>query len=307
MPLVTRDLLRAGAENYGVMLGCFGAGAVIGALVVSEMRSRLGSETAIRLSVATMAVGVAIVAISRASWITGPALVIAGCGWTASVTICNVSIQLAVPRWVSGRAVASYRAAASGGIALGSWVWGEWASSIGVDGALLFSSVALVLATAFGLWKPLPHAVRPAEQSQAPLADMNVRLPLSDRSGPIVLEFEYRVDSRQARVFYDVMQQVQLSRTRNGGYGWSIARDVEDPELWIERFHCPTWLDYLRQRSRATEFERQLHQRARDFHRGPEPVRIRRLLERPLGSVRWKEDTPDRRSERAGRLLEWGP
>ena len=108
-------------------------------------------------------------------------------------------------------------------------------------------------------------------------------------------------------MFYDVMQQVQLSRTRNGGYGWSIARDVEDPELWIERFQCPTWLDYLRQRSRATEFERQLHQRARDFHRGPEPVRIRRLLERPLGSVRWKEDTPDRRTERSGRLHEWGP
>ena len=24
------------------------------------------------------------------------------------------------------------------------------------------------------------------------------------------------------------------------------------------------------------------------------PVRIRRMLERPFGSVRWKEDTPDR-------------
>jgi hypothetical protein len=31
-----------------------------------------------------------------------------------------------------------------------------------------------------------------------------------------------------------------------------------------------------------------------DFHLGPDPVRVRRMLERPFGSVRWKEDTPDR-------------
>jgi len=31
-----------------------------------------------------------------------------------------------------------------------------------------------------------------------------------------------------------------------------------------------------------------------NFHLGPEPVRVRRMLERPFGSVRWKEDSPDR-------------
>jgi len=50
----------------------------------------------------------------------------------------------------------------------------------------------------------------------------------------------------------------------------------------------------LRQRNRATLSERALHQRAIDFHLGPEPIRVRRMLERPFGSVRWKEDTPDR-------------
>ena len=52
-------------------------------------------------------------------------------------------------------------------------------------------------------------------------------------------------------------------------------------------------LDYLRQRNRATQSERALHQRAIDFHMGPDPIRVRRMLERPFGSVRWKEDTPD--------------
>ena len=76
------------------------------------------------------------------------------------------------------------------------------------------------------------------------LADPEVRLSLTGRSGPLVVEIEYRVAQDNARAFHGVMQEVQLSRQRNGAYGWSIARDIADPELWTERYHCPTWLDY---------------------------------------------------------------
>jgi hypothetical protein len=126
------------------------------------------------------------------------------------------------------------------------------------------------------------------------IADPEVRLSLSARSGPIVVEIEYRVDPNKARLFYATMQRVQLSRQRNGAYGWTLARDIANPELWTERYHCPTWHDYLRQRIRATESERILQRRALKFHLGPDPVRIRRMLERPIGSVRWKNRTPDR-------------
>ena len=51
---------------------------------------------------------------------------------------------------------------------------------------------------------------------------------------------------------------------------------------------------FLRQRSRPTLSERALHASAMAFHVGDEPVKIRRMLERPVGSVRWKDDTPDR-------------
>ena len=90
------------------------------------------------------------------------------------------------------------------------------------------------------------------------------------------------------------MQAVQLSRQRNGAYGWSIARDIANPEIWTERYHCPTWLDFLRMRSRPTQEERELQHKAVSYHIGGEPVRVRRMLERPFGSVRWKEEAPDR-------------
>ncbi len=293
MPLVTRDLLHRGAENYGVMLGSFGVGAVIGALNVSNLRSWFGAEKAVRLCVILMGAGVAVVALSRSSLLTGIALVFAGSGWTASVTLFNVGVQLAAPRWVAGRALAAYQASIAGGIAVGSWIWGSTANAVGVRGALLLSSAALLSSATLGFWMRMPRVSGASEQALDPLANPDVRLSLTPRSGPIVVELEYRVDPKRARLFYAVMQQVQRSRQRNGGYGWSLARDIADPELWTERFHCPTWLDYLRQRTRSTDAERMLHQRALEFQLGPEPVRIRRMLERPIGSVRWKDETPD--------------
>jgi hypothetical protein len=89
------------------------------------------------------------------------------------------------------------------------------------------------------------------------------------------------------------MQKIQQARQRNGAYDWSIARDVGDSALWTERFRCPTWLDYLRWRGRSTQGERELHGRAIAYHQGPEPIRARRMLERPFGSVRWTDDAVD--------------
>ena len=176
-------------------------------------------------------------------------------------------------RWVAGRALAAYQAAITGGIALGSWMWGSIANLIGVEGALLVSAVALIASPLLGFWMRIPTVSGPNELSLDVLADPEVRLSLTPRSGPIVIEIEYRVDPAKARLFYAVMQHVQLSRQRNGAYGWSIARDIADPELWTERFHCPTWHDYLRQRSRSTASERAPHVRANEFHIGPEPIR----------------------------------
>jgi Transmembrane secretion effector len=76
----------------------------------------------------------------------------------------------------------------------------------------------------------MPTASGPNELSLDVLADPEVRLSLTPRSGPIVIEIEYRVDPAKARLFYAVMQHVQLSRQRNGAYGWSIARDIADPD-----------------------------------------------------------------------------
>lgn len=293
MPLLARDILHGDARTYGVMLGAFGVGAVIGALQLSEIRRRMSGEAAARLALVVMGVATAGAALSPWPILTALILAVAGGCWMVSVALFNIAVQLSTPRWVAGRTLASFQTAIAGGIAGGSWAWGLLAQAHGVQIALLAAAVGLGLAAMLGLVFQIPTVGANAAETAALLEDPEVSLALTPRSGPVVIEIDYRVPSARARDFHRVMQEVQLTRQRTGAYGWSIARDIADPDLWTERWHCPTWLDYLRMRNRPTAEDRALQQRAFAFHAGPGEIRIRRMLERPFGSVRFTAEAPD--------------
>lgn len=289
MPLIARDLLSGGPQIYGIMLGAFGFGAIIGAVNIGQIRRIMSSEAAMRACMLSMAGATTAAALSREPVLTATALILAGAVWTVAATLLDIGAQLSAPRWVAGRSLATYQAAYAGGLAFGSWGWGRLTDAAGIEEALLMSAGLMLLSPLLGLWLRLPP-ISSRDEDVDVLADPEVRLPLTHRSGPLVVEIEYRVAPEHARAFHKLMQDVQLSRQRNGAYSWSIARNIADPELWTERYHCPTWLDYLRQRNRWTQSDRALDQQVEAFHTGPDPLRVRRMLERPFGSVRWRED-----------------
>jgi hypothetical protein len=144
-----------------------------------------------------------------------------------------------------------------------------------------------------GLLLPMPAVSLAAAQMVDLGNEPEVALGLTARSGPVVVEVDYRVDPDHAREFYDAVRRLQRVRLRNGGFNWSIARDIADPSLWTERYQCPTWGDYLRQRARLTQADMELQAKAQAFQIEGQERRVRRRLERPFGSVRWRADTPD--------------
>jgi hypothetical protein len=267
---------------------------VLGALNVSTIRKYLDSETSTRLCALVLGITIAICALSHSSLLTAAALVLAGAAWMVALTLFNIGIQLAAPRWVAGRALAAYQAATAGGVAGGSWMWGSIAGHVGVSNTLLIAGGAMFISPLVAFWLRMPSIASTNTDAAIPLAEPEVNLAITPRSGPIIVEVDFRVPQDKARTFYDAMLKVEGIRKRNGAYGWSISRDLADPEIWTERFHCPTWLDYLRLRDRPTQAERELSQIAMDFHTGSELPKARRMLERPFGSVRWKDETPDR-------------
>jgi MFS family permease len=293
MPLIARSLLQGGVLVYGIMLGAFGTGAVAGALLVTRARERLSIEMIVGGCAATLGIAMMLVGLSRWTAVTAIALVMAGAMWMLSVAQFNIAVQTAAPRWVAGRALATYQASVTGGIALGGWVWGTFAERHGVNLALVVSGVLMLVSPLAALLLRMPQPSHPKDTMLAAINEPDVALALTMRSGPIVVEIEYEIAPERAREFYQLMLKVQLYRQRNGAYAWSIARDIGSERRWTERFQCPTWLDYLHQRSRSTQAERELQSLAAALHSGTSPIRVRRMLERPFGSVRWREGTRD--------------
>ncbi len=292
-PLIAKDLLNGDAGTYGMLLGFSGAGAVVGALLVGWFRARFGTEGATRLLMVVGGGAIAVTGFSHSLWLTCAALFVAGGANILTIALFNIAVQLAAPRWVTARALSLFASSLTGGIAFGAAFWGFVASGGGLQTALYISGAMLALSPLLGLLLPLPEG----SQDEVELIELDnepeVGMALTLRSGPIVIEIDYEVDPADARAFYDAMLKVQRTRLRNGGFAWSLSRDIADPALWTERYQCPTWGDYLRMRGRFTQADLDLHLASRAFHRGVEELRIRRKLERPFGSVRWQSDSPD--------------
>jgi MFS family permease len=297
MPLIARDLLGGDARTFGLLLGSFGVGAVSGIFILQPMRDRYGGENTVRICSAVIAVCIGVLAFSSSLLLDFVVLLVAGMLWMVTTTTFSVAIQLSVPRWVMGRAIATSSASTSLGIASGAWMWGLVTRDYGVSVALQIAAAALLLSPVLGLFLRVAERSSSTESDERELADPEVKLDINGRSGPISIELQYRIAPAQARDFYRLMREVQRIRARNGAYDWALSRNIADPEQWAERFRCPTWDDYLRLRSRRTLDDSALQKRAMALHIGIEPITVQRWLDRPSGSVRWSEQAPDHGDE----------
>lgn len=295
-PLVAKDLLGGGAPTYGLLLGSYGIGAVLGATGIDFLRTRTSPEGAARLLSIVNGGMIVVVGLSHDIFITLAAMLLAGAAWIVLIAQLNVAVQLSAPRWVTARALSCFSCAITGGIAFGAFGWGWIAGQFGTGAAMVLSGLAFALTPLLGLLIPVSRGTAEGlEMGQA--RHIEVGLALTPRSGPIVIEIDYRVDPACAREYYEAMQRLRSARMRSGAFDWTLARDIGDPELWTEQYHCPTWGDYLHQRARMTQADEALQAEADAYHMGGMEGRYRRKLERPTGSVRWRADTPDRRDE----------
>lgn len=295
-PLVAKSLLQGGPAIYGILLGAQGIGAVLGALFVANITQRFTTEAAVRWLCLITGAALIVVGVSHNIILTCVAFFVVGLSNILVVALLNVTVQLAAPRWVTARALSLFASAITAGIGLGAWGWGEIAGVTSVSSAFVASGFAVAATVALGFIWPLSR-----EDSDTSLVTLGyepeVAMALTMRSGPIVIEVEYDVDPDRARDFYATMMRLSRVRKRIGGFDWSIARDIENPALWTERYHCPTWGDYLRMRDRYTQADYQIQADADEFNQGAVHRRVTRRLERPFGSVRWKAESPDPQQE----------
>jgi MFS family permease len=281
LPVVAAQLPGGGPLVYGLLLGAFGIGAVGGALLSGRLQRALSTEALVRWSFIGFAAGAAVTGVSQSPWLTAPALLVCGACWVLSLSLFNVSVQLASPRWVVGRALSLYQTATFGGMALGSWLWGLAAESYGYPVALGIAAAVMLLGAALGLRFTLPPRTTmdldPLNRWQIP----ELGLDLEPRSGPIRIEITYTIRAEDVPAFMLVMADRKRIRRRDGARNWALLRDLGHPEQWVESYQTPTWTDYVRHNLRLTKADVEISDKIRGFHAASEPPVVRRFVERP--------------------------
>ncbi|PLC55817.1 MFS transporter [Pollutimonas nitritireducens] len=290
LPLVARDLVQGGAFTYGIMLGCFGAGAIGGAMLNARVRENWRNETIVRAAFTGFAISAVLLALSRDLWLSCLVLLPAGACWVLTLSLFNVTVQLSTPRWVVGRALALYQTATFGGMAAGSWIWGLTAESHGADQALIVSGAVLLGGALIGLRFALPEFDK---LNLAPLDRFNepeLKLDLSSRSGPIMVMVDYEIAQADIPAFLTAMALRRRIRLRDGARQWALLRDLQDPRVWTESYHVATWVEYVRHHQRRTFADAVVSDQLLALHRGKEPPRVHRMIERQTVPIR--DDMP---------------
>jgi MFS family permease len=285
MPLIARDHVTSGPLGYGLLLGAFGVGAVGGAFSSTKLRRRFSTEAVVRCACLSFSLAAVVAAFSPYLLLTMAGFLFAGAGWVLALSTFNTSVQMSAPRWVVARALSLYQMSAFGGMALGSWCWGLVAEFNGIPVALCAATAVLLANLALGFWLPLPQFAGLNLDPLNRFKEPEIAVHIEPRSGPIVITIEYKIREEDIVAFLRVMAERRRVRKRDGARHWTLLRDLNDSEIWVERYHTPTWQDYIRHNSRITQADARISEELRLLHKGAETPRVHRMIERQTDAI----------------------
>jgi MFS family permease len=249
LPVVAARRWHLGASGYGVSVAAVGLGAVLAVAIAGVIRLRLSDN--LQLAASAAAYGLAIVAIAWLPFAAAiPFLVISGMAWLITLTTLNAAAQLTLPRWVRARGLSVYLLVATGSQAIGSYVWGAFATRAGLEVALLGSAVGLGIVVLSVAVLPLPPATGKinVDVSHAWPTPTLMFEPCPE-DGPVLVAVRYRVPAENLENFVQSMRNVRRSRLRTGGHSWRLYHSIGQPDILLERFTVASWSEFERQRT----------------------------------------------------------
>lgn len=282
LPIVARDVIGGGPLTFGLLLGGFGVGAVAGAYFNTALRERMTSENIVRCSFALFAISEAAMGATANVALIGAAAMLAGACWVVTLSLFNTIVQLSTPRWVVGRALSFYQMATFGGMAAGSWIWGSLAESQGVGTALSIAAIVTAGGVILGLALPMPMLASLDLDPLDTFREPELQLDIVPRSGPIAIQVDYDIRDHDLPEFLELMAERRRIRIRDGAQAWALMRDLQNPQRWVETYHTPTWVDYVRHNTRRTKVDAENFERLRNLHQGVGLPNVHRMIERQV-------------------------
>jgi MFS family permease len=266
LPLVARNQIAAGPEVYGLLLGAIGAGAVAGALALPWLKARLGPDRVVAAGTVGTAVALVLFGLARNTASGLAASLIAGISWIALLSSLNVSAQVALPEWVRGRGLALFMTVYFGAHTVGSAVWGQVATLLGLPLTHFIAAagacLTIPLTWRWHLQTGADLDLTPSMHWPAPITSHDV----AEDRGPVLVTVIYRIDPKDRAPFLAALDRLGHERRRDGAYAWGVFEDAAEPGRVVETFLVGSWLEHLRQHARVTHADRLLQDEIERFN-----------------------------------------
>jgi hypothetical protein len=274
LPTAAKEISKS-AIAYGFLLGFFGVGAVLGAMVLQRTRSRMTSETLLSWATAVFAAIILSVAALRTPLILCGLMIFGGAAWTAIMSLFNIMVQELAPDWVRARVLAVYLFVFQGSVALGSTLWGYVALRLNVHVTLGLAAMGTAACLTLQAWFKLPNTKVDLSTWDHWVKPAMIVEPQPD-DGPVLVTVRYVIDPAKAAEFLHQIHKYERVRRRDGATRWGVFADTEAKGVYLESFIVDSWGEHQRQHDRFTLADSVLEQRVVSY--AIEPVEVKHYI-----------------------------
>jgi MFS family permease len=261
--------------TYGFLLGFFGLGAVLGAIVLQRTRSRVSSEALLSFATGTFSGVILGVALIRSPSVLCVLMILGGASWTAVMSLFNIMVQELAPDWVRARVLAVYLFVFQGAVAGGSTLWGYIATRTNVHQTLVFAAIGTGACLSLQLLFKLPSVPADLSTWNHWAKPTTVEEP-DPGEGPVLVIVKYVIDPAKASEFLHQIHKYERVRRRDGATSWGVFVDTEASDTYLECFKVDSWAEHERQHERFTVADREIERQVLEY--ALQPVEIKHFI-----------------------------
>ena len=202
LPVLAKHVLGLSSTGFGLLLGAFGAGGVVGGLVIlPKLRQMISVESLITGSTVLLALSVFLMAVVREFSLICIVMGLGGVAWITIFSNLYVTGLKSAPKWIGARILAVYLLIINGGLAIGSVIWGLIANLSGISITLMLASLALVASILARRWykTTVVNDLDLTPSMHWPLPQLATRVSPDD--GPVLVQIEYLIDISKSNEF----------------------------------------------------------------------------------------------------------
>jgi hypothetical protein len=277
LPLLAKHELGVGSMGFGLLLGSFGMGAIVGGIVIlPRLRQNASIESLITASIALLAIVTFTMGYARDF---GILCVVMGLGGAAYITIISKFYTIGIksaPKWIGARVLAIYLLILNGGSVVGSVIWGTVANVFGIPITLLVASLALAASIiakkrySSTLLDDLDFTPASDHWSLPPQSSIDS----SQNENQALITIEYnKIDPNLSNKFEQSVHELGRTLKSEGMAYWELFQDPADIGHYIEIRIADTWTDHIRQHEYVTKNVQVMENRIRELIKDcPQPL-----------------------------------